>query len=403
MKTDKILEGSEAMAPACIARIISGGRLPKSGGAIWRLGNEIKPSDLYCYLYARFGPPNGLQNIFRSDDSNNLIHWDWTLANEHGLVMILGLNFRSEVHLIGEWTQKGNYSLEGFVEEVKADLSSHGKEMSRLRKDVLEDWEMFVNPFKNLRESIDSLKNELDSLTLDPAQEKLSDPKSPDEYQAYIEQFMSLTARYDRGAGLSMALRFMVPVLAESFINLLIFVLCRPDIKNNQRLYDNFVRSNIDVKIQSLHINCIGFSSQVNWGSPECSAYNSIVNERNDLLHGNFAISKLKFNEVFFNDTVPVFKEYRSMWAQSVGVSIEASGVHKVSQDLSVVEGFIEYVLSCIDPEIQEQVKIFMNKRDLGRNKANQRLGVLFPDSIADFAVSVAPAGGEVDSADPKE
>ncbi|MGE6224807.1 hypothetical protein [Aeromonas media] len=183
----------------------------------------------------------------------------------------------------------------------------------------------------------------------------------------------------------------MVPVLAESFINLLIFVLCRPDIKNNSRLYDNFVRSNIDVKIQSLHINCIGFTSEVNWSSPECAKYNSIVNERNDLLHGNFAVGKLKFNEVFFNGKVPVFKEYRSMWAQSVGVSIEHSGVHKVSQDISVVEDFIEYVLSCIEPKIREQVEIFMAKRDLGRNKANNRLGVLFPDNVVDFGVSVVP------------
>jgi hypothetical protein len=55
-----------------------------------------------------------------------------------------------------------------------------------------------------------------------------------------------------------MALRFMVPVLAESFINLLVFMLCRPDIKSNPRLYENFVRSNIDVKIQSLHITALG-------------------------------------------------------------------------------------------------------------------------------------------------
>lgn len=82
--------------------------------------------------------------------------------------MILGLNLRSEVHLLGEWTVKGNYSLEGFVEEVKSELASYGKEMSRIRKEVFEDWEMFVNPFKNLKESIDSLKKELDSLTLDP-------------------------------------------------------------------------------------------------------------------------------------------------------------------------------------------------------------------------------------------
>jgi hypothetical protein len=79
------------------------------------------------------------------------------------------------------------------------------------------------------------------------------------------------------------------------------------------------------------------------------------VNERNDLLHGNFAVGKLKFNEVFFNGTVPVFKEYRSMWAQSVGVSIEASGVHKVSQDISVVERLIEYVLSRLQPKYRSR------------------------------------------------
>lgn len=62
-----------------------------------------------------------------------------------------------------------------------------------------------------------------------------------------------------------------------------------------------------------------------------------------------------------------------------------------MSQDISVVEDFIEYVLSCLEPKIREQVEIFMAKRDLGRNKANNRLGVLFPDTVVDFGVSVVP------------
>ena len=41
--------------------------------ALW---NEIAPSDLYCYLHARFGPPNGPQNFLRNDSSDNLIHWE---------------------------------------------------------------------------------------------------------------------------------------------------------------------------------------------------------------------------------------------------------------------------------------------------------------------------------------
>jgi hypothetical protein len=30
----------------------------------WRLKNEIRPVDIYCYFGARFGAPNGIQNLF---------------------------------------------------------------------------------------------------------------------------------------------------------------------------------------------------------------------------------------------------------------------------------------------------------------------------------------------------
>lgn len=47
------------------------------GGFSYSLVNEIKPIDLYCYLYAKFGSPNGLQNFLRNNSSDNLIHWEW--------------------------------------------------------------------------------------------------------------------------------------------------------------------------------------------------------------------------------------------------------------------------------------------------------------------------------------
>jgi len=46
---------------------------------VWIFRNELRPSDLFCYLGARFGKPNGFQNYLRSDSSDNLIHWEWAL------------------------------------------------------------------------------------------------------------------------------------------------------------------------------------------------------------------------------------------------------------------------------------------------------------------------------------
>ena len=84
------LDDCEALALTRLSNIVFGGKLPKGGGT-WCLGNELKPSDLYCYLIAKFGPPNGIQNLFKTDDSDNLIHWEWALAHKNELILIMGL------------------------------------------------------------------------------------------------------------------------------------------------------------------------------------------------------------------------------------------------------------------------------------------------------------------------
>lgn len=38
---------------------------------------HLTPLDVYCYLNARFGEPNGFQNFLRKDDSDNFIHWEY--------------------------------------------------------------------------------------------------------------------------------------------------------------------------------------------------------------------------------------------------------------------------------------------------------------------------------------
>jgi len=96
------LDACRAIPPTEILAAFTRPERPRLDGT-WTLHNEIAPSDLFCYLYAKFGPPNGIQNLLRRDDSDNLIHWDWTLAHPNGLLMLLGLNLRTEVHFFGDW------------------------------------------------------------------------------------------------------------------------------------------------------------------------------------------------------------------------------------------------------------------------------------------------------------
>lgn len=379
---EKYFLSLEAIHPSCLVKILQGDKLPKNG-EMWELTNEIKPLDLYSYLYAKYGPPNGIQNFLRSDDSDNLIHWEWTLAGEYGLTSIQGQNFRSEVHLIGDFKGKG-LTLESFISQIKSDIGNYGKTISELRKE-LEKWTQFVNPYKRIESALNLHFEKLDGLNLNPQLDKVPQATSEDEWKSFGERWSAVSEKYSYAVGLTFGLRSMLPVLAESFVNLVLFILCRPDIKSNERLFQNTVRQPIDVRVQSLHVNCIGFDSSIDYSSEECKKFHTLMNERNDLLHGNVEVNKLSIGDVFFNKKVPLFIQYEDFWDKSIGVSMQSVKLESIHEDRAVVERFIQYVLSKLRTDIKEQVELIMDKGQLGFNHKTGRIGVLFPEHMVDF------------------
>ncbi|MBW4575546.1 MAG: hypothetical protein KME08_09720 [Aphanothece sp. CMT-3BRIN-NPC111] len=64
----------------------------------WEVTSNIKPVDLYVYLKARFGEPNGITMVTKDhDDSDNMIHWHYSLRAESGRIDFLCWTFRLEI------------------------------------------------------------------------------------------------------------------------------------------------------------------------------------------------------------------------------------------------------------------------------------------------------------------
>ena len=372
----------QAIDSSCLIKILKGDKLPNES-EIWEFTNEIKPIDIYCYLYAKYGPPNGLQSFLRSDDSDNLIHWEWALAGEFGITMIQGQNFRSEVLLRGNFKDKG-LTINDFISQIKSDIGSQGKKISELRK-KLEKWTQFVNPYKRIKSAVDQHFLKLESLSINPEVDKVPQATTLSEWNSYGEKFTAISDKYSYAMGLTFGLRSMLPVLAESFVNLIIFILCRPDIKTNDRLFQSVIRQPIDIRIQSLHINCIGFESAVDYSSDECKNFHTLMNERNDLLHGNVEVNKLSIGDVYFDKNIPLFLQYEDFWDKSIGVSMKSVKFDRIQTDRDVVNKFIQYIVNKLKPEVKEEIEMIMEKGQLGFNYKTGRVGVLFPEYMVDF------------------
>lgn len=355
---------------------------PWKAQSILEIVNEVRPADLFCYLGARFGPPNGIQNFLRTDDSDNAIHWDWTLSHEHGVVAFFGMNFRTEVLLTGYRPHEAHRA--ELVSQLKADFGRQGPGMTAVRQH-LELWTEFVNPYQRLRRSVERLLLSLDGLNLRPEEDRC-DPIAADAGQSDAPtRWNELASRYSQGFGLCFGIRSMLPVMAEAFVNLLLYVLMRPEIRTDERLRENAFRQPIDVRVKSLSLNCIGFTQMPDYASEPCRAYQTLVNDRNDLLHGNVVIDKLKFNEVYFFGKVPVFKEYRTIWERSLQVEADSVGLTAVRSELSIVDRLVEYLLSCLDPKIRPEIEFMIHRHELGFEHSKHKTGVLFPEWLVDM------------------
>ncbi len=350
---------------------------------MWALKNELRPSDLYCYLGARFGKPNGIQNFLRQDSTDNLVHWEWYLKTSAGRITIAGLNFRTDVWIMG--MELPDTEKTAFAKQVKADFANYQKEMEHLRAEHLELWVEFVNPYQRLRRAVKQQIEELDKLKLDPSGDSLPSVLESEDQEAATKQWRDKAEDYTKATAMSFGIRAMVPVMAEAFVNLILFALLRPSIRKDKTLRTGVLRLPMHVRIRSLPYYCSGFKAAVDSSHPAIQKYTQLIGTRNDLLHGNIDVERLKFNELYFYGNVPIFNRYTTMWERSLGVAHRAVGLEEVRSELAVVDAFVEYLIGLLDDKTSELMKIVSEKFDLGVTKETGRIGVLFSDTLVDF------------------
>lgn len=347
----------------------------------WEFTDELKPLDLYCYLHAKYGPPNGIQNFLRNDDSDNLIHWEWALVNDDGLLLIQEHNFRTEVQTF----KKLGIGLtrEDFVKQIKGDFKNYGKKSKDVRLG-LEKWTHFLNPYHRIESVLDSHIKTLRDLDLDPVRDRHPHPASYEDIANFAKSWTPIADKYTQALGLAFGVRAMLPVLAESFVNFLIFALARPEIKGNKRLFGEVMRRPIDVRVQTLHLNCVGFTAPVDYSDQRCKDFHTLMNERNDMLHGNVDVERLSFEEIHFNGKVPVFTSYGSIWDKTIGLEVRAVRLSQIEHDRATVNNFKNYILGIIDDRVRSSIEQMLGSRQLGYDSKRKILGLLLPNHMVD-------------------
>ena len=337
----------------------------------------LSPVDVYTYLKARFGKPNGLSNSLKSPTSDNLIHWDYFLICKDVAINIMGINRSVEV-VIGKNITDDGWRV--FVENFRKAYPKHAKKKSEVLKS-LEEWSVFINRYSELcseaakqYDKIAELQDFKFKMPPVPTEKRITDE--------WREEFQGLTSKFHELQQACLALKLLTPILVEAFINLLILIMCKKEIRENNTIYEARIREALHIKVPSLHLTCDNFFKPVDVESLEYKNFNRIMSNRNWFFHGNADPKKDKLETVYFEKNTPLYKTPGNIYDKYFGTLIDLIQPEKILEDYIKAHEFIIHVVNCTKQEHREHIMHILNSDRLGYNEKDKRFGILFSDVL---------------------
>jgi hypothetical protein len=342
--------------------------------SILAVRRAFSPVDMYCYLKARFGKPNGFQTFLAKDTSDNWIHWDFNLKVQGEDVCISG-TYREIHFMLSEKLSDCDWPM--LFEKIKADFGRLGKEKAAILRS-LEKWLIFPNKYIAVSNVCSDLHSNVlkdmkilspDALDLPSSYEKDSQAH---RYRRLIRQMSDLYRN-------SLELSLITPVLAEAFINMAILILCRKEVRNNTRQFDAFLRSQIDAKIFDLPYKCRGFVKRIDPDAPAYKKFKRVMDKRNHAIHGNIDPEREQIEVVYFEGKRPLFKEPGDHIAKRLEAPLRQHSPEQIVKDYEDTHLFLNSLGDCLEPNIREQFWQLMEDPYPGYDSARQIVGALLP------------------------
>lgn len=344
----------------------------KGPGDILIVRTHLNTLDVYTYLKARFGEPNGFMNFLRRDDSDNLFHWDYNLkAGDQDVYLVASSR---EIHITIKGTPS-DVDWRDLILALRADYARIGKDKSTALN-ALEKWYVFPNRYAAIA---DACADKHARLTEHIGKFAKAAPTSGDLAKGDHSKIIAISERAGALFSDCLELRLMTPVMAESFLNIMILALCKPAIKADKRQYEAFIRAHIDVRVADLFYKCEGFARPPKTSDAEFKAFKRVMDKRNDAIHGNVDPEREKFEVVHFDGTRPLYQQSGDHIAEFFANLERQYDPESAVQDYEDMHIFLAYLMNCLTASARELFRMIVDDPYPGWNPTTLRCGHLFP------------------------
>lgn len=353
-------------------------RAKRGSGSMLVLQECVSPFDAYTYLHARFGEPNGLQTLLARDDSDNLFHWDFYIKAGGANLQFVGASEEVHVHFDFDISDK---DCRAFIACLRADFGRVGQEKGRFAG-RLEKWNIFPNQFLAIASRCADLYEDI-STALPRIERNILADKLTTQALMAAKRRKSHAKLMSAITTAPTELSVLIPVLFESFIGLIVAVMVKPDIRRDAEAFGALVRCPLNKKLTGLAERCWGFARPLVQEDPVFGRYWTVVNRRNDIIHGNVDPVRDALEVVYFHGKRPLYKTGGDRIRQHWKRLIDRYRPHEVLDDYLAMYALILDILEHMTVDGRRTIEMIMEDTQPGWDNRRKKPGRLFPDHVA--------------------
>jgi|GEM_PF-4675940 len=340
----------------------------KSLKRVQYVGLNMNVKDTYCYLKARFGEPNGNIKFLKLYKIPKLFedkfYWNYIIEANGSYMYLWGnSNLNIIIHSIEQYDEEDfNHLIKLFHIAFKNNSDKKKQVEKQLSK-----YAIMINPYKRLYDTVDTLLDKIDQINPSPPKPLKKNFSKPEEkyYKRYYRKWIHET---DELTNLCLEARMLIPVLCETFINLIIFVQRRKKYVLNNKEYETKIREGIRDRLSNLHNTCFGFITPIDLSSKPIKDFFSVMNRRNDFLHGNIRPQKMKFETLYLDKQVMINLNEFELHDNIINNYNKMLLKDEVFNDFEIAEQLKTYILSCLDEQYRNNIQGCLSSRIFSSN-----------------------------------
>jgi hypothetical protein len=356
--------------------------MPMNGAKL--AGRMILPADfpelrLFALLKWRIGQPNGPFTHLLSNpngDPDAPFKWDFLFmpAGELKLQIIRGV-LGIEIWWWGAETTEAD-----ILSYLQGNLAKYEEQINGVVAS-LEPYTLIMNPYVRHRATAHLAAKELEAINpIEPrTMSALSDQV---ETRGYVDRYKEFMELVDRQASLMLLLVTESAFMAESYINLLIAFLVRPEIRATNSILDECLRRTWRSKIERLHVDCRCIPEAANMGDARVGNATKLFKIRNRVAHSYPDPKEMVIGKMWFHKCFPILEQANATSKFAVVLSNQLPSPEETRFCWKAANALVEFLTELVDKDFRDDFRAAAQANPLGFNEAKKIYGVPFGRAV---------------------